>query len=446
MRGNKYWLRGSLGILTAAVMGMLIIGATASQALAAKPKLASVVALVGATSPTPGSPTFDFPDEPMVDSQGNVVFVMFLSNFETGLFYKPKKGALQLISSTDTPLLGLGTPSSVDQAPYDGPAMSTNGIIAFVAGGLTGGSAVLRMRKKKALEVIAKTGDPAPGTTGVFDDFDHTLANTFDDLAVNKKGDVAFIATYTEDAGATFKTGVFLSTKKGIVPIVLNGDALPGTGGGTVSGTEVDDIDGPWLNDHDDVAFAVDFISAATSFEGSVFLKPAKKPLQALLLVGSALPAPVGGTLASIGIGRPGLNNQDVLAFSLESDGGSVVGAVASVSPKKAISYCALEGGAAPGTVGTFADDSSPFGNSSISGNVLVFHSDLLGDPANDNGIFACRNPTSSKRKLKPVILESSPKPTGTWGSLEEESLSPKYVVFDDESGSPEGVFIIKTP
>ena len=77
-----------------------------------------------------------------------------------------------------------------------------------------------------------------------------------------------------------------------------------------------EDIDGPWVNDNDDVAFAADHINAASSFEGSVFLKSFNQSLQALLLMGAAGPAGVGGTISSIGIGRPALNNSDVLSFN----------------------------------------------------------------------------------------------------------------------------------
>jgi hypothetical protein len=415
-------------------MGALAIAATATPTLAAKQRIAEPVALVGDTAPTPGGPTFNFPDEPMVDNKGNVVFIMFLSDGNTGVFYKARKSGspVELISATDVPLLDLGTPDD-----YDGPTMSRNGHLAFVAFGLTDGPAVLLKRKNKSLEVVAKAGDPAPGTnSGIFDDFN--------DLAVNNKGHVAFIATYTEDMGLNYKTGVFLSTGQGLMPIVVNGDMLPGTGG-TEDGTGDEDIDGPWLNDHDDVAFAVDVINAAPQFEGSVFLKRNKKPLDALLLMGSALPAPVGGTLDSIGEGRPALNNKDVLSFNFEALGGSVNSGIAVVSQKTGILFCALEGDSAPGTTATFSNGgaSSPFGNASLSGNNLVFHSDLLGDASNVDGIFACKG---KKGKLLKVIATGDPTPPGvsSWLELEEESLSNKWTVFDNEDGSPIGVFIIK--
>ena len=197
------------------------------------------------------------------------------------------------------------------------------------------------------------------------------------------------IATYTN--GVTTKTGVFLFTSKGIIPIVLNGDTLPGTGGGTQDGTVPEDIDGPWVNDNDDVAFAADHINAASSFEGSVFLKPFNQSLQALLLMGAAGPAGVGGTISSIGIGRPALNNSDVLSFNAESTGGLVGSFVGVTAPGKGVVVCAKQGDSAPGTTGTFDAAEAPFGNANLAGNTALFHSNIMGDPNNLQGIFSCK-------------------------------------------------------
>ena len=55
---------------------------------------------------------------------------------------------------------------------------------------------------------------------------------------MNNNDDFAFIAVYTDDGGSTWKTGVFLKPSSGaMVQIVLNGDTLPDTGGGTLCGS-----------------------------------------------------------------------------------------------------------------------------------------------------------------------------------------------------------------
>jgi len=379
----------------------------------------------------------------MVASNGNVVFQGFLSGigFHAGIFFKKNNASasVTLISSTDVAIPGAFTP--IDG--YDGPAMSQNGKIAFVARGAGDvAQAVIRVKdpNKGTLEIVAKNGDVAPGTGGA-------VFLTFDDLAVNNSGHVAFIADYTKDGGITFKAGVFLflSTKKGIVPIVLNGEALPGTGG-TEDALFADDIDGPWLNDKDDVAFAVDVINAATSFEGSVFLKRSKKgaTLESLLLMGTPL---FGGTLSSIGVGRPGLVNGPALAFSGEFTGGTPNAGIGVVVPERGIAGCVLRGDTAPDTTATFDSFEPPFGNPTISNNAVAFHAELLGDVANPRGIFTCAI-FKKKLEVREAVLVSDPKPTGSWGNIEEDSSSNVWIVFVDESSSPGpvGVFITKKP
>jgi hypothetical protein len=434
------------GVILLAGAGGLIFNPSTLSA-AEEDSSAITVVLAGETAPTTGSPTFNvsgFPlfdpfDEPMVASNGNVVFISALSDGNTGIFFKKnnKSASFKLISATNVAIPGAFTPDD-----YDGPAMSQNGKIAFVASGGSPGfpDAVIRVKNPNegTLEIIAKTGDTAPGTGGAkFDDFD--------DLAVNDKGNVAFIATYTSDGGSTFKTGVFLSTKKGIVPIVLNGDALPGTGG-TADGTSAGDFDGPWLNNKDDVAFAADDIDAFKSFEGSIFLKRGKKgaTLESLLLLGSTV---AGGSVTSIGVGRPGLVNGPALAFTAETSGPveSVVGVVVPGLPPL---VCVKRGDSAPDTTATFDAGEAPFGNPTISNNAIEFHSELLGDAANPQGIFTC---SIFKKKLdvREAVLPSDPKPTGSWGKdLEEDSSSNTWIVFVDEDNppGPVGVFITKKP
>ena len=247
----------------------------------------------------------DFPDEPMVDTKGNVVFGAFYnSNSDSGIFYKPMKKGLSAVATTMA--------------------------MRFRVSGTPTNFTVLRLVRRELLPSSRagggrRIGEKAEGQSALSPDEDgrYGACNrgatfvTFDDLSIDKKGDTAVDRDLHQ--WHDHEAGVFLFTSNGIIPIVLNGDALPGTGG-TEDGTVPEDIDGPWVNDNDDVAFAADHINAASSFEGSVFLKPFNQSLQALLLMGAAGPAGVGGTISSIGIGRPALNNSDVLSFNAESD------------------------------------------------------------------------------------------------------------------------------
>ena len=84
---------------------------------------------------------------------------------------------------------------------------------------------------------------------------------------------------------------------------------------------------------------------------------------------------------------------------------------------------CAKQGDSAPGTTGTFNAAEAPFGNAKLAGNTALFHSNIMGDPNNPQGIFSCKNAITSP-KLAAVVLPTSKKPTGTYGSgLEEDSI-----------------------
>jgi len=434
MREVKYWLRAPIGAVAIAAAGAFFMAMPASFSLAAPAEdtKLSVVAADGDTAPTSGSPTYNGLDEPMVDEKGNVVFTSSLSNGFAGVFYKPKKKSVRVISSTDVAIPGIGTPDF-----YDGPVMSSNGIIAFVAGDTTGVSgvtaAVMRRRPHQALKVVAKTGDVAPGTGGaVFDGFD--------DLSINEHGDVAFIAIYTSDGGSTSKTGAFLARNGGITAVLLNGDTLPGTGGGIFVGTSTGDIDGPWLNEKGDVAFEADFISGATAFEGSLFMKRRGKPLEAFILNGDSVPAPVNGTIDGIHVGRPALSDDGTtIAFTLAVTGGSVENVVGTKRLGGSIKLCAINGDPAPDTIGTIDGPSA----ASFAGGTVLFHADILGDVSNSGGVFTC----PKRGPLREVVLTSDTNPAGTWGNVpEEESLSENWSVFQSDGGTPVAILLTKLP
>ena len=424
-----------MGAVAIAVAGAFFMAmpASLSSAAATEDTKIRAIAAVGDTAPTAGSPTYTSLDEPMVDNAGNVVFNARLSNANSGVFYKPKgkKKSVRAIASTDVAIPGVGTPSF-----FDGPVMSTNGILAFVAGDTTGvagvTAAVMRKHRDKRLEIVAKTGDTAPGTGGA-------VFNGFDDLSINGDGNVAFIANYTPDGGTTTLAGVFLLRKGKIKAIVLNGDSLPGTGGGTQDAVDGGDIDGPWLNGEGDVAFEADTINGATFFEGSLFIKRAKKPLEAFILNGDSVPAPIGGTIDGIHIGRPALDDDDVIAFTLAVTNGSEIDVVGTKKFGKDIKICAADGDAAPDTVGTIDGPSA----ASMVGDTVLFHADILGDGSTSGGLFTC----PERGKLREAVLTSDTNPVGTWGDVpEEETLSEHFTVFQSDGGTPQAILITKLP
>src|SRR5258708_11930688 len=92
MREIMCWLTAPIGAVAVVAPGsFFMMPASVSSAAPVEDSKISSIAAVGDTAPPSGSPTYSGVDEPMVDDEGNVVFIGFLSNCETGVFFKPKK-------------------------------------------------------------------------------------------------------------------------------------------------------------------------------------------------------------------------------------------------------------------------------------------------------------------------------------------------------------------
>ncbi|MGH8560097.1 MAG: DUF7453 family protein [Methylococcales bacterium] len=424
------------------------MGIVATLALSALPVASfalSAVALEGDVAPGTGGLKFVSFDEPMVNNTGNITFnADYVNSYEmfagTGVFLKKGATPLSAIAVTGQVVPGLGTLGS----DVDGPVFNNNSTVGFVYRDISDGvssAAVFQKKLSGPLTVIAKEGDPAPGTAGVFD--------SFDDMSENNLDDLAFIATYTEDAGNSYKTGVFLKLNNGpIVPIVLNGDSLPG--GGTQCGTYLEAIDGPWLDDLRGVAFIADEICGGTVASGSSFIKPLPllSPIQAQALVLKGDPAPAsagGGMIEDIAIGRPGLQFFGLhrVGFAAVLDGagpcyngGTRCGVFTKLWHLSPVA-CVLGGAPAPGTAGTFEDFDAPASN--LFGR-LAIEADVTGDTVVTHGIFTCEAGT-----VTAIALEGGAKPgtASTFGDdLSDTSLSNNGKVVFIDTASPTGVFV----
>lgn len=404
---------------------------------------AAVIAIArgGDTAPNAsGGATFTVFDEPMVNSRGDVVFEATLSNGDESIYLMPNGGSLTKIAEEGDTVDGATL--SFD---FDGPAINDAGTVFFVNRGSTGAftAAAYMMPAGGTLASIMRQGDPAPGTSG-------GVFVSFDDMSVNpKKGDFAVIGSYTEDGGSTFKVGIWLRkvlNKKGkfqVVSVVLSGDTLPGTGGGVIGTTTSPSrrgrsVDGPWLGDNDTVAFAVDNISGSTGPDetGSIWAIKPRGKIRSFILMTDTPPAALGGTIDSIGIGRPGIVD-DKIAALLEVSSGSVAKGIVTKTLGTFTNKAKVlikPGDSAPGTTGTFTEGlSSPTINSKGG---VEFAAEIAGDAANFAGEFV----TNAKKNTRNVVLAGDPKPGGgSWVNLEEGSISNKFITFLDDND--EGVF-----
>lgn len=421
---------GARGLLLALILLIPVVLPPGGVAAAARP--VRKVALEGETAPGTGGGLFTEFDEPFVNGRGQVVFA---ASYTGGGVFLSDGSTTSAVVVSGQSIAGLGTVTLANAGDVDGPALNNLGTVLFGTRG-SNTPAIVQKTLSGSLTVLAKHGDSATGTSGTF--------GVFDDMSQNNNDDVAFIATYTEDGGTTFKTGVFFKPSGGtIVPIVLNGATLPGTGGGTQCGTMPFDIDGPWLNDLGVVAFAADAIcGGAGDFEGSIFVKRPGHALEAFVLKGDPAPASIGGTISSSAIlvvGRPGLNNADRLAFGAGISGGTVAFAILTKRLGGDPQPCILGGSAAPDTTGTFSDFEGPAINQS---GLVSVEARVDGDPNVTKGVFTCDSETGAVRA---IALEGDPKPgtLATFSSgLSDVSLSDNGCVVFTDTGSPAGVFV----
>lgn len=432
-----------VGMATVTALACNLIFASAAPAYADTTHQTKAIAIEGQIAPGTGGKTFDHctaqdivvnagnvcTDEPMVNDRGDVVFVStYGGGTGTGIFlwHEGKLSPIAVTGQT-TPAGTIGGGTFLSD--YDGPAFNNDATVAFVANILTGGpstTAVFQKRLGHGLTTIARQGDNAPGG-GTF--------TFFDDLAQNNKGDVAFIAGY--DNGGP-QTGIFLKPAEGSLRAIVRGGSKLTSTGWTLCGF----VDGPWLNDNGTVVFQADSVCDAlgnslAAFDGSVFIKQLEKSIQPLVLIGDPGPKSVGGTITEIKIGRPGIN-RDQVGLILALTGGSTENVLATKPLKGSndFSVCARQGDPAPAGGGVLSFNGDP----AIAADGTLSMPATVGPNDSIDGIFTCRNGRS-----EPIALQGDVKPVGTgntYGSLEEASLSEHYIVFQDESNSPTGVYL----
>ena len=155
-------------------------------------------------------------------------------------------------------------------------------------------------------------GDPAPGAGGTF-------SAAFSPVLVDS-GSVFALGSVS---GGTAASGIFRSTSGVVTDVVLEGAALPGTGGGTL-----DAILFYSANASDDVAFAAN-VAGGTSSVG-VFLQSGPT-LTAIAVQGDAAPGTGGGSFDSFLMSSIG--GSGAIAFRSNVSGGTTGTGIFLASP-----------------------------------------------------------------------------------------------------------------
>ena len=383
----------------------------------------SVVALQGQAAPVPGGATFTAFDEPMVNAAGDNAFHACYTTpmgDRCGTFLR-RGGTLSAILLSGQPVSGIGTVTWEQLQNVDGPALNNAATIAVAVRSSMMPSntpAVLQKTLTGMLTVLVKESDIVPRTNGM------GKFTSFDDLAQNNNGDVAFIATYKE--GTTFKTGIFKLPSGGTLEaIVLPGDDLPNESSSTGCGkfdptlhpeNEDGDIEtenspeGPWMNDGNVVAFQIGADCGFGPKKGFVFAKRPGQPIEPFV-IGD------GDEALIVKIARPGLNNSNALGYS---DGKNVF---TQVLGQEAVA-CVATGDAPSDAHGELNGFGAPAINQS---GALCFQGELEPTVGVDiQGMFRCKGGVTQI-----IALRGWPRPpSGTFcGEVEECSIGDNGLV-----------------
>lgn len=235
--------------------------------------------LTGEVVPGTGGATFEDVFHANVSPSGDVVFWGSYPG-GNGIFLI-SNGVLSAVVLSGDPAPGGGSYGLLGE-----PIISPAGHIGFVADDI-GGYTVFVIVKDGVHSVPLHNGDPVPGTNGgrMID------PNRY---AVNSSGDMVFRA-YLNFGTATPAPGILRWSAGSVSLAVLNGDPAPGTGGGTFTSLSSSDL---WLDDAGRVALASSVLNG--SVDAGLFLS-SQISLSALLLEGDAAPGTAGGSFAAFG-------------------------------------------------------------------------------------------------------------------------------------------------
>ncbi|MGO9611708.1 MAG: choice-of-anchor tandem repeat NxxGxxAF-containing protein [Dissulfurispiraceae bacterium] len=433
------WPNHRIVVYVTSIVLILLIDFRISVGFAQTIRGSDFVVLEGQSVPGTAGEFFSDFATPLVNIHGNVAFGGFFDSSQTGIFLSNER-LLSAVAVQGQTIPGIGTLSH----DFVWLAFNDRSTVVFSHNGISGGAttaAVFQKELGESLTAIVMQGDPAPGTnSGVFASFDRVDQNNEDD--------VAFTATYEE--GGNFKSGVFLKPhNRPLIPIVLQGDLLPGTGGGSLCiQSSVRDINGPWLNNKGAVAFQASYICDAIELSGSMFIKQWDQPIQPFVLRGDKSRLPLGTICYIGGAYWPGLSNVGAMGLLL----GISAGEDCTLAPDQFGIYvkkpgamplpCVMEGSIAPGTAGEFTNLFTP----AMSQKGLLAFGGVVTDKQypymNYRGIFTCENGNSET-----VALQGQPKPgtSSTFGfgtvGFDYASLSDRGRVIFLDRISPTGVF-----
>ena len=213
-------------------------------------------------NPAPGTTaTFNSFQTPRLNTNGQTAFVGFLNSSRAnnqGIF-SGSGGTLGLVARTGNP--APGTMATFGSFGLGNPSLNANGQTAFRAD-LTGSGVNsnndegIFAEAGSSLRLVARKGDPAPGTTATF----HSL----EDPSLNAGGQTAFRADLTgRGVKSDNNEGIFAETGSGLRLVARTGDTAPGTDAVFAS------FDDPSLNANGETAFEAVLTGAGVNLDNN---------------------------------------------------------------------------------------------------------------------------------------------------------------------------------
>lgn len=214
-------------------------------------------------------------------------------------------GAEGVFAGTATAIARAGdaTPAGGTYASFTWPGANASGVVAFPAE-LSGAGATsgLFVESGSGAVTIALEGDLEP------------LGETFYDFAlpaVNARGEVLFVGGWAPD-GST--GGLYASEAAGLRSVVRTGQALPGTGGGSI-----DSLGGaPGFADGGTVSFSAALTGGSVA--AGVFVVEPGGPIRVVALAGDPVPGAPGDSFDSFV--ATSVNAAGQVAFGATTSGG----------------------------------------------------------------------------------------------------------------------------
>lgn len=205
-----------------------------------------------------------------INERNEVAVLAFVSN-RSGIFIARPTGL--------EPVALIGQPTPIKGANYIGfgsrtPSLNDNGEIVFSAfyDG-PGAGRGLFVKTSTGVQLVAKSGSSIEGTTYNFTDFNAPV--------INARGQIAFIGNY----GGRGR-GIFIKTAKGIEPIAISDQPVPGG----VKDEVFNNFTRPSINDRGEIVFYAQTKNPTTGVDVGIYIRDEKGVLKTLVKRGDKMP------------------------------------------------------------------------------------------------------------------------------------------------------------